>query len=60
MAKRIYGVNDEIFDNIDNQDKAYVLGLLYADGCNYENGRVKIDLVEEDIDVLEKLNNLIL
>lgn len=55
MAGRMYGVNDKVFDKIDNQDKAYVLGLLYADGCNYQNGRVKIDLIEDDIDVLEKL-----
>lgn len=56
MAKRMYGVNDNIFDNIDNQDKAYVLGLLYADGCNYyEKGCVKIDLIEDDLELLEKL-----
>ena len=56
MAKRMYGVNDNIFDNIDNQDKAYVLGLLYADGCNYyEKGCVKIDLIEDDLEILEKL-----
>lgn len=36
MARRTYSINDNIFDNINNQDKAYVLGLLYADGCNYQ------------------------
>lgn len=56
MAKRTYSINDNIFDNINNQDKAYVLGLLYADGCNYENrGFVKIDLIKDDLELLEKL-----
>ena len=42
---RIYNVNDNYFDIIDNQEKSYIFGLFYADACNYENtGKVKIDL----------------
>lgn len=33
-AYRTYSINDYYFDEIDNQDKAYILGFLYADGCN--------------------------
>ena len=31
---RIYEINDKYFNKIDSQDKAYFLGLLFADGCN--------------------------
>ena len=34
--KRKYNVNDNYIDIIDNQNKAYILGFLYADGCNYD------------------------
>ena len=52
--KRKYDVNDNYFDTIDNQNKAYILGFLYADGCNYdERGCFKIDLQEEDRYMLE-------
>ena len=50
---RKYNVNDNYFDVIDNQNKAYILGFLYADGCNYKNGYFKIDLQEEDKNMLE-------
>lgn len=33
-AYRTYEINDYYFDEIDNQDKAYMLGFFYADGCN--------------------------
>lgn len=33
-AYRTYEINDYYFDEIDNQDKAYILGFFYADGCN--------------------------
>lgn len=50
-----YTIDAAYFDKIDSEDKAYFLGLLYADGCNYENGNIKIDLVEEDSYILEKM-----
>ena len=38
-------INKNFFKNIDTQEKAYILGFFYADGCNYEDSyRVKIDL----------------
>ena len=44
------------FDKIDNQDKAYILGFLYADGCNYKPKQtVSMSLQEEDFDILEKI-----
>ena len=32
-GKRIYACNDDYFEKIDTEDKAYWLGFLYADGC---------------------------
>ena len=36
-AYRTYTINDYYFDNMDNQDKAYILGFLYTDGYNISN-----------------------
>jgi hypothetical protein len=47
-----YTLNVNYFDNIDTQEKAYILGLLYADGCNTRRG-LQIALVEEDKEVIE-------
>lgn len=52
---RKYSLNENYFDCIDTQDKAYLLGLLYADGCN-SNGHIFIRLQEKDKDILEKMN----
>lgn len=53
---RIYPLNEEFFDCIDNQDKAYILGFLYADGCNYmPKQTVSMSLQEEDFDILERI-----
>ena len=56
--KRKYEIDDNYFDVINTQDKAYIFGLFYADGCNYENeGKFKIDLQEDDISVLIKIKD---
>lgn len=57
---RRYILDDHYFDVIDTQDKAYFLGLLYADGCNYEDiGLIKIDLITRDKELLEKFKQCI-
>lgn len=46
-AYRTYSINDYYFDEIDNQDKAYMLGFLYADGCNssyYDNNHYTVSM----------------
>lgn len=59
-AVRKYEVNENYFDVIDTEQKAYFLGFLYADGYNNtKTNCVRICLHEKDIDVLEKLNRLI-
>ncbi|MFO7880956.1 MAG: LAGLIDADG family homing endonuclease [Kosmotogaceae bacterium] len=58
---RKYNLNENYFDKIDSEDKAYFLGLLYADGCNYyEKGNsISINLQEEDKYILDKFRKLI-
>ena len=59
-AKRKYEVNETYFDKIDSPDKAYFLGILYADGCNYTpGGQVLLVLTEDDKALLEKLSLLV-
>lgn len=56
---RKYSIDEHCFDEIDTPDKAYALGLLYADGCNhYEDGKISIELQARDADVLKDLNIL--
>lgn len=48
--RRTYSLNESFFDVIDNEDKAYFLGLLYADGYNNERlGNVEITLIDRPI-----------
>lgn len=53
---RTYSVNEEYFDNIDTQNKAYFLGFLFADGNNgMQKTTISLSLQEKDRDILEKL-----
>ena len=55
VSKRIYSLNEYSFDIIDSKEKAYVLGLFFADGYNSEKeGKIKITLLEQAKDILEK------
>lgn len=54
-------IDDDFFEVIDTQEKAYILGLLYADGCNYRNKRniaVALQLQERDKDILFKIKDI--
>lgn len=53
-------INQHFFDKIDTQEKAYILGLLYADGCVVEKDyEIKISLQEQDKNLLEKIKDCI-
>jgi len=51
---RKHFVDTSYFSNINTQEKAYILGFLYADGYNSQHGFV-INLHEQDKDILEKI-----
>lgn len=62
ISNRKYSVNDTFFDNIDSEEKAYFLGIIYADGYLSKTkygGSIIIQLKLTDIEILEKLKNSI-
>lgn len=57
-----YHINENYFDCIDTQDKAYILGLFYADGYNdTKHNRIQLTLQEKDkhilVEILQKLDS---
>lgn len=60
LLQRKYKINENFFDNIDDEFKSYVLGFLYADGCNStERNAVIINIKDTDRDILQKITDLI-
>jgi DNA-binding transcriptional regulator WhiA len=58
--QRKYPIKEDFFDKIDSEEKAYVLGFLYADGYNNtKKYAVALSLKEDDKIILQKINNLI-
>lgn len=58
--KKKYSIDENYFEIIDSEDKAYFLGFIYADGCVYERKKgnsiersLSIKLNEKDIEILE-------
>lgn len=48
-------VNEDIFNEIDSEEKAYWLGFMYADGCIYSKEyRIELSLQGSDINHLHK------
>lgn len=57
-SKRIYALDESLLDNIDSEEKAYFLGLMWSDGnIHKESNDIKIDLHSKDEDILIKLSN---
>lgn len=56
-AGKRWFINEDYFDSIDTEDKAYWLGYLYADGCNNEKfNKVRLSLAENDKLMVEKFS----
>lgn len=48
--------NESFFEEINSESKGYIFGFIAADGCiQPELKRVKIDLKDTDVDILEKI-----
>lgn len=59
QAKRKYDLDETYFDNIDDQNKAYILGILYADGCNHTPRHlIKLTLKDDDWEILEDIRQV--
>lgn len=55
-----YKINQQFFDVIDSEEKAYFLGLLFADGHNNtKDGVVLIDLQKGDEMILQTFTDLL-
>lgn len=55
-----YVTNENYFDKIDTEDKAYFLGLMYADGCVHtKTTRVALSLQEADVEILHKFSQFL-
>lgn len=48
-----YSVNENYFNQVDSEYKAYILGWLYSDGNVRYEGKIRIALQEEDKSILE-------
>lgn len=57
--QRKYRCNDDFFDVIDLEIKAYLLGFLYADGYIAADGRIGILLAEDDKEIVELIHKYI-
>ena len=54
-----YHFNEHFFDEIDTEYKAYILGLLWADGHNcVKKGSIILELQEQDEELLLKINDI--
>lgn len=54
-----YSVNQYYFDDLRNPEVIYVIGFLYADGCNHECQNITMFLEEQDGYILELINKKI-
>lgn len=55
-VKKKYHINQNYFDHIDTAEKAYFLGLFYADGTvSKKRNTVSLSLQEADVHILESL-----
>lgn len=60
LYNKICSINESFFKKIDDENKAYFLGLLFADGYHDEKGyRIKLSLTEKDVDILNKVRKSI-
>ena len=59
-SRRKYNVNDDIFEVIDTEEKAYWLGFLYADGyVTSDEDKVGLSISVNDIEHLERFKEFL-
>lgn len=58
-VKRKIKVNDSFFEKINTEEKAYILGFLYADGCNHDKTfSISVKIQENDKHILEDMKRI--
>lgn len=59
-ARKHILLDEHYFDAIDTEEKAYILGFIYADGNNLkQTNRICIQLNSKDRQILERFSNII-
>lgn len=56
---RTYSINENVFETIDTEEKAYWLGFLYADGYVNTQRGIELTLKEDDIKHIEKFKSFL-
>lgn len=60
VDRKTYHCDEHYFDNIDDSNKAYLIGLLWADGCNSTDlGKITLQLQDRDKHILEEISELL-
>jgi hypothetical protein len=60
LYARKYDLNEHYFDVIDTEEKAYMLGFIYADGNNlFKLNRISIHLSKIDEEILKKFSQIL-
>jgi intein-encoded DNA endonuclease-like protein len=55
-----YDIDDTFFEVIDTEAKAYFLGFMFADGCNYEkNNCISISLHIQDLHIIQEFKKVL-
>lgn len=58
QSKRKFELDESILDNIDSEEKAYFLGLMWSDGnISKKNNDISIRLLAKDAEILYQLSN---
>lgn len=57
--RRKHRANDNFFNEINNEENAYLLGFLYADGYLANDGRMGCRLTEDDIEIIKLIQKYI-
>jgi len=58
LRSRIYPINEQYFDRIDEPDKAYIIGFILGDGTLSDRGKAKrliFTLADKDGELLEEI-----
>lgn len=56
---RKYNLNEHYFDVIDTEERAYILGFIYADGNNlFQTNRISVQLSSVDEEILKKFSHI--
>jgi len=54
-----YNIDENFFNEIDTEEKAYILGWFYSDGCVQDSGKCRIQIQKDDEDILYRIKEIL-